>query len=117
MFKDTKSHRLVSLQFLFALNTFFGGDVKLSKDTITELYKNLSLETLSGQQKIEFEKIFDLTVHISFKMKHSILSNLERKDKYNIENNEKVKETHEFFRKPRKEEQFEGKIIEDILEP
>ena len=50
-------------------------------------------------------------------MKHSILSNLDRKDKYNVENNEKVKETHEFFKKLRNEEEFEGKIIEDILEP
>ena len=49
MFKDTKSHGLVSLQFLSALNIFFGGDIGLSKDTITELYKNLLLETLSGQ--------------------------------------------------------------------
>ena len=40
MFKDTKSHGLVSLQFLLALNIFFGGDIGLSKDTITELYKN-----------------------------------------------------------------------------
>ena len=29
MFKDTKSHGLVSLQFLSALNIFFGGDVSL----------------------------------------------------------------------------------------
>ena len=34
--------------------SFFGGDIRLSKDTITELYKNLSIETLSGQQQIEF---------------------------------------------------------------
>ena len=37
MFKDTKSHGLVSVQFLSALHLFFGGDVELSKDTITEL--------------------------------------------------------------------------------
>ena len=42
MFKDTKSHGLVSLQFLLAHKFFFGGDIGLSKDTITELYKNLS---------------------------------------------------------------------------
>ena len=48
MFKDTKSHGLVSLQYLSALNIFFGGDVSLSKDAITELYKNLSFKTLSG---------------------------------------------------------------------
>ena len=42
MFKDAKSHGLVSIQFLLAFNFFFGGDIGLSKDTITELYKNLS---------------------------------------------------------------------------
>ena len=50
-------------------------------------------------------------------MTHSMLSNLDRKGKYNAENNEKIKETHEFFKKPSDEEEFEGKIIEDILEP
>ena len=92
MFKDTKFHGLVSLQFLSVLNIFFGVDTKLSKDTITELYKNLSLETLSDQQQIEFEKISDLTSHINIKMTRSMLSNLDRKYKYNAENNEKVKE-------------------------
>ena len=117
MFKDTKFHGLVSLQFLSVLNIFFGVDTKLSKDTITELYKNLSLETLSDQQQIEFEKISDLTSHINIKMTRSMLSNLDRKYKYNAENNEKVKETHEFFKKPSDEEEFEGKINEDIVEP
>ena len=56
--------------------TFFGGDISLSKDRITELCKNLSFETLSGKQKIEFEKASDLTAHINFKMKHSVLSNI-----------------------------------------
>ena len=94
MFKYTKSHELVSLKLLTALNIFFGGDLKLSKDTITELYKNLSLETLSEQQKIEFEKNSDLTPHISFKVKHSILSNLKKKDKYNAECNILEKHKH-----------------------
>ena len=50
MFKDAKSHGLVSLQVLSALNIFFGGDIRLSKDTITELHKNLSLEGLSNSR-------------------------------------------------------------------
>ena len=49
----------------------------MSKDTIAELYKNLSFRTLSGRQQIEFEKVSDLTAHINFKIKHSILSNLD----------------------------------------
>ena len=47
MFKDTKSYGLVCLQLLSALNIYFDGDVNLSRDTLTELYNNLSLETLS----------------------------------------------------------------------
>ena len=81
MFKDTKSHGLVSLQFLSALNIFFSGDIGLSKDTITELYKNLSYKTLSGERQVEFEKISDLTAHINFDMKHSILSNIDEQDR------------------------------------
>ena len=65
MFKDTESHGLVSAEFLLALNLFFGEDVQLSKDIITELYKNLSLETLSGEQQVEFGKISELTAHIN----------------------------------------------------
>ena len=115
MFKDTKSHGVIFLQLLSVLNIFLDGDIRLSKDTITDLNKNLLLQTLSGQQQIEFEKISDLTSHINFKMKHSIHSNLDRSEKYNVENNEKVKETYEFFKKPNNEEEFEGKIIEDVL--
>ena len=66
MFKDTESHGLVSVQLL---STLFGGDLQLSKDTITELYKNLSLENLSGEHQVEFDKISELTAHINFKMK------------------------------------------------
>ena len=117
MFKDTKSHDFVYLQLLSVLNIVFAGVIELSKGTITELYKNLSLETLSRQQQIEFDKISDLTSHINFKMTPSMLSNLDRKAKYNAENNDKVKETHEFFKKLSDEEEFKGKRIEDILEP
>ena len=117
MFKDTKSHDFVYLQLLSVLNIFFAGVIELSKGTITELYKNLSLETLSRQQQIEFDKISDLTSHINLNMTPSMLSNLDRKAKYNAENNDKVKETHEFFKKLSDEKEFKRKRIEDILEP
>ena len=56
MFKGKKFHSLLSVQILSALNIFFGGDISLSKDTITELYKNYSFRTLSDGQQVEFEK-------------------------------------------------------------
>ena len=45
MFKDTKSHGLVSLQIIGALGILFGLDISVLKNAITELYKNLSYET------------------------------------------------------------------------
>ena len=96
MFKDTKSHGLVSIQFLSVLNVFFGGDVQILKDMITELYKILSLRTLRGEQQTEFHKISDLTAHINFKMKHSILVNMDDKDKAAKANNGNIKDTMKF---------------------
>ena len=71
LFKDTKSHGLVSLHFLLALKLFFRGDIQISKDVRTELYKNLlkSFKTLPREQQIEFEKISNLSAHINFKTK------------------------------------------------
>lgn len=56
MLQGTKSNGLVSLQFLSALNIFFGGSVDLSRDAITGLYNNLLFEALSRQQNLIFEK-------------------------------------------------------------
>ena len=97
------------------MNLFFARDVQLSKDAITELYENLSLRTLSGEQQIWFDKISDLTAHINFKMKHSILANMDNQDKDTKTNNENVKDTYEFFKKPSDEDNFECEIVEDIL--
>ena len=114
-FKDTKSYGLVSLYFFSALNIFFGGDISLSKDTITELYKNLSFRTLSGGQQIEFEKVLDLTAHINIKTKHAIFSNLNDQDLGTKKNNKDVKTTYDFFEKPSDEDNFEEQIIENTI--
>ena len=97
------------------MNLFFGGDVQLSKDTITELYRNISLRTLSSEQQVEFDKISELIAHINFKMKHSILANLDDQDKVIKTNNEIEKYTYEFFKKLSGEDDFECEIVEDIL--
>ena len=44
MFKDTKSHGLVYIQFFCALGIFFGFHISIPKYAITKLYKNLSYE-------------------------------------------------------------------------
>ena len=91
MFKDSKPHGLVSLQFLCALDIFLGGDISLSKEALTVLYYNLSFEMLSGSRSISFDKISDLTADMSFQMKHSVLSNLKRKIKQDKKSNTDIK--------------------------
>ena len=45
MFKDTNSQGLLSLQFLGALGIDFGLYISVSKNAITEFYKNILYET------------------------------------------------------------------------
>ena len=61
LFKNTKSHGLVSLPFLGLLLHFFESekDLFLIKNATTELYKNLSYMTLSGARNLEFEAVSD----------------------------------------------------------
>ena len=94
---------------------FFFGDIQLSKDAITKLYKNLFLETLSGERQVEFHKISDLIAHLNFQMNHSILINIGDQDKAIKTNNENAKDTYEFFKKLSDEDNFEHKIVQDIL--
>ena len=72
MFKDTKSHGLVSIQFLYALGIILGLDISVPKNAITALYKNFSYEILSGARNREFSVISDLILEISFQLKSQL---------------------------------------------
>ena len=76
-----KFSKTQNLTDLFSFNFYQPLNIGLSKDTIIKLYKSLSLRTLSGEQQIEFEKLSDLTALINFKIKHSILTNLDNQEK------------------------------------
>ena len=45
-FRSSLSHRIIALPFTCALNLLFSGDPEKSKNTLTVLYYNLSLEFL-----------------------------------------------------------------------
>ena len=108
MFKDTKSHGLVSIQFLCALGIFFGLHISIPKYAITELYKNLSYETLS-------EAISDLIGEMSFKIKNLTLSNIKRKAEQDKECSLDIKESHNFFEEPEKfKEELEEHMYNDL---
>lgn len=70
MFRHTKSHGLVSLQFLGILCLIFDDkEIKRIKHPLTELYKNLLYAKLSGAQNVEFETISELAGQSSFLIK------------------------------------------------
>ena len=87
MFKDTSSHGLVSLQFLCALGIFFRIDKSIPKSAITELYKNLSYETLRSARDLYFQAVSDLILEVNFQIKRSTLLNRKRKEKEDNERN------------------------------
>ena len=116
MLKQTKSHGLLSFHFLCALNIFSGRNIFLLKNALTELYCNLSFETLSGSRDFNFEVISDLTAGMNFQMKHSTLLNLKRKSEQDKKSSNDTKNYHEFFKKPGVDEEFENKIKEDLFE-
>ena len=95
MLKGTSSHGLVSIQFLSALGIFFGLDVSTPKNAATELYRNLSYESLS------------------FQIKNSTLSNTKKKEKQDKRcSNFKITEERDFFKKP---DQFMEELKEDLI--
>ena len=80
MFKDLNSQGLVSIKFLSALGISLGLHLSILEHAITELYKNLSYETLSGAKDLEFEAISNLVEEMNFKIKNATASNITRKE-------------------------------------
>ena len=66
-FKGSDAKGLVSAQVLAILNIYLGGDVELSRGSVTEFLHNLSLQALNrenGNILLHFEKISDLVTAV-----------------------------------------------------
>ena len=81
LFKNTKSHGVVSVPFLGLLFHYFHDEHKLElvKQTTTELYKNLSYTTLSGAKPLDFQAISNLIGELSFSIKSFTVQNKRQK--------------------------------------
>ena len=86
LFKNTKSHGLVSLPFLGLLLHFFESekDLYLIKNTTTELYKNLFYITLSSARNLEFEAVSDFIAQLSLIIKENTIQNINNTEDENI---------------------------------
>ena len=95
-----------------ALGIFFGVDKSIPKSAITELYKNLSYETLSGARDLDFQAISDLISEAIFQIKRLTLLNRKRKEEKDNEGNLKIKEERNFFERP---DQFEVELVDYLF--
>ena len=82
LFKNTKSHGVVSVLFLGLLFHYFHDEHKLElvKQTTTELYKNLSYTTLSGAKPLDFQAVSGLIGELSFSIKSFTVQNKRQKE-------------------------------------
>ena len=76
LYKNTKSHGIVSLHLLGLLQYCLEeNDQSLIKNGISELYFNLGYSTLSGDRDFNFDAVSDLTASLSILLKHATLGN------------------------------------------
>ena len=110
IFKNTNSHGIVSQPFLELIQYYLEeNDQTLIKNTVSELYYNLSYMTLSGGRDFRFDAISELTARLSILLKHGTLGNRHLRK---IEN-------ENLARKIDEDRKFEAKIedsLEDFIE-
>ena len=112
MFRDTKSHRIVSLHFLCSPGIFFGLRPSAPKYALTELYRNLSYETLSGTKNLEFESVSHVISEMSFFIKRSTLANIKRKEKEDEKSIQEIEKTRHFVENP---VEFSEEVIDGLF--
>ena len=76
-FRSTDALGLVTTQFLASLNAYFGRDINISKDAMTEFYHNLSMQTplsvSNHSVQMNFASITNLVKNINILLQREIL--------------------------------------------
>ena len=106
IFRKTRSHGFVSIQFLGVLGIFFGAE---SRNAITELYKNLLYSTLSRGSDFNFDAISEFIGTFSFSIKKSTLANRDRKEVEDAKKAREIIDTTTFVELP---DPYEQEILD-----
>ena len=76
-FRSTDALGLVTTQFFASLNAYFGRDINISKDAMTEFYHNLSMQTplsvSNHSVQMNFASITNLVKNINILIQREIL--------------------------------------------
>ena len=86
-FNGSDAYRLISVQFLAALNVFFGGDKLDSQNVMSEYLNNLSLQALTiddDQYEIQFFEIENLASKLKANMRDFIRYDIEIDDEEDL---------------------------------
>ena len=87
-FRGTDAKGLVSVQVLAALNTYLGGDIELSRKTMTEFLHNMLMQALNrenGNILLDFENITNLVTTIIVLLKQQNENSIQINDSNKVE--------------------------------
>ena len=94
----TGSRGLVSSPFIAAILLFFARNEKLTKDFLTELYYNLSVEILSKDNNVlKFDALTDLCTKVGVRLGNVIFANHERVMLYMKKQTREISKKYDFF--------------------
>ena len=94
----TGSKGLVSSPFIAAILLFFARNEKLTKDFLTELYYNLSVEILSKDNNVlKFDALTDLCTKVGVRLGNAIFANHERVMLYMKKQTREISKKYDFF--------------------
>ena len=96
---------------MFTWNTF-GFWPSIPKYALTELYQNLSYETLSRTRNHKFESVSDLIGDLSYSIKQSTLASIKRIEKEDEKSIWEIEKTCNFVQKP---DEFSGEVIDGLF--
>ena len=110
-FQPGASYGLAAVQFIAALNVYFGGEKQLSRNVMSEFFHNMSLQALTiddDSVNIEFDAITELNKNLKSLIREDDRSDIEIID-FKQQNFDEIKDKNQLI-----EEEVVNNIINDV---
>ena len=110
-FQSGPSYGLAAVQFIAALNVYFGGEKQLSRNVMSEFFHNMSLQALTIDNdniEIEFDAIIELNTNLKSLIREDDRSDIEIID-FKQQHFDEIKDKNQLI-----EEEVVNNIINDV---
>ena len=110
-FQSGPSYGLAAVQFIAALNVYFGGEKQLSQNVVSEFFHNMSLQVLTIDNdniEIEFDAIIELNKNLKSLIRKDDRSDIEIID-FKQQHFDEIKDKNQLI-----EEEVVNNIINDV---